>query len=182
MNLNQILRLLRPLLRRRGGKSQKWALLLAGLAVGYSLLQPWLSKQLGWNLPAVSSSNRGRQSSGGGQTVAITRGEQAVLDAFAAKQSDVIVECDTQVIKLLPDDNTGDRHQKMLLRLSNGHTILLAHNIDLAKRVPVREGDTIRVRGEYEYSDKGGVLHWTHHAPRGNHEPGWIEYQGSRYE
>ena len=85
-------------------------------------------------------------------------------------------------MKVLPDDNKGSRHQKALLRLSNGHTVLLAHNIDLADRVPYEEGDTIKVRGEYEYSEKGGVVHWTHHAPRGNHPPGWIEFQGKRYE
>lgn len=178
MNINQIIRLLRPLLYRRG-KSQKWALLAVGLLVGYSFLQPHLQKQFGWNLPSPYS--RGSHSSA---TVdRASAGEQAIIDAFAKQQSNVIVQCDVEVVKLLRDDTEGSQHQKMLLRLlSQNHTILLAHNIDLAERVPAKRGDTITVRGEYEYNDQGGVVHWTHHDPRGKHPPGWIEHQGKRYE
>jgi hypothetical protein len=86
------------------------------------------------------------------------------------------------VKKNLPDDNVGSRHQKMILELPSRHTVLLAHNIDLAKRVPARQGDTIRVKGEYEYSEQGGVLHWTHLDPAGRHEGGWIEHDGQRYQ
>jgi len=176
MNPNQILRLLRPLLRRRG-KSQKWALLAVGLVIGYSFLQPYLSRQFGWNLPRFDGRRNASQ-----QVDASSEGQQAIISAFESRQRDVIVECELEVKKILPDDNHGSRHQKAILRLSNGHTVLLAHNIDLADRVPYSEGDTINVRGEYEYSEQGGVVHWTHHAPRGNHTPGWIEFQGKRYE
>ena len=93
-----------------------------------------------------------------------------------------MVSCTAVVKKNLPDDNVGSRHQKMILRLPSGHTVLLAHNIDLAKRVPADEGDTLEVRGEYEYSEQGGVLHWTHHDPAGRHEDGWIRHDGVTYE
>src|SRR3954452_22381734 len=39
------------------------------------------------------------------------------------------------VIRILPDDDTGDRHQRFLLRLQSGATLLVAHNIDIAPRV-----------------------------------------------
>ena len=159
MNVNQILRLLRPLLYRRG-KFQKWAILMVALVAGYGFLQPYIQRNFG----------------------TVADGEQAILTAFENHQSDVIVQCDLKVVKNLRDDLDGHKHQKMLLELSGGHTILLAHNIDLAPRVPAEEGDTITVHGEYEWSDKGGVIHWTHHDPGGRHDPGWIEHKGERYE
>ena len=46
---------------------------------------------------------------------------------------------DTGFVKrLIPDDNDGSRHQRFVLQLSDRQTLLMAHNIDLAQRVPVR--------------------------------------------
>lgn len=87
-----------------------------------------------------------------------------------------------EIVKLLPDDDDGSRHQRLLLKLETGGTVLVAHNIDLANRVPADEGDRITVYGQYEWNDRGGVLHWTHHAPRNNREGGWIEFDGKRYQ
>ena len=181
LNTNQIIRLLRPLLYRRG--TRKWAAVLIAAVVGYSVLQPYLARQFGWQLPSITTNSRTNDSGRGGPLTVASPGTLAITNAFERKQSNVVVECELEVIKLLRDDNQGDRHQKMLLQLpATNHTILLAHNIDLAPRVPAREGDTLIVRGEYEYSEKGGVVHWTHHDPRGKHPAGWIEHQGKRYE
>jgi hypothetical protein len=88
-----------------------------------------------------------------------------------------------KVIRVLADDNEGSRHQRFIVRLGSGRTILIAHNIDLAPRVPSLEtGDAIRFYGEYEWNQKGGVVHWTHHDPQNRHTGGWIEHNGKRYE
>ena len=87
------------------------------------------------------------------------------------------------VSRILSDDNEGSRHQRFVVRLSSGRTLLIAHNIDLAPRVSsLRVGDTVSFYGEYEWNDRGGVIHWTHHDPRGSHVGGWIEHKGRRYE
>lgn len=105
-----------------------------------------------------------------------------IEQAFAQGRSDVVLTQSGRVIKELPDDNVGDRHQRILVELDSGLTVLIAHNIDLARRVDSpRRGDPIRFKGEYEFNEKGGVLHWTHHDPKGWHEDGWIEHGGEVY-
>lgn len=87
------------------------------------------------------------------------------------------------VTRILPDDNDGSRHQRFILRIDSGRTLLIAHNIDLAPRIgSLREGDTVAFYGEYEPNDKGGVIHWTHRDPQGRHVGGWLEHKGRRYE
>ena len=87
------------------------------------------------------------------------------------------------VIKVLPDDNQGDRHQRFLLRLSSGRTLLIAHNIDIAPRVsPLSKGDIVEYKGEYVWNEKGGVVHWTHHDPSGKHSAGWLKHAGQTFE
>ena len=109
-------------------------------------------------------------------------GLEEILALFRAGRSNVQVQGRAVVKKVLRDDVEGDRHQKFILRFSDGHTLLVAHNIDLAPRLPLEEGDTVAFYGEYEWSDQGGVLHWTHHDPAGRHPGGWLELDGKRYE
>ncbi len=87
------------------------------------------------------------------------------------------------IVKVLPDDNDGSRHQRFLVELSDGHVVKISHNIDLAPRIPnPREGDTLEFKGDFEANKLGGVVHWTHHDPRGRHEPGHLIHRGQRYE
>ena len=87
-----------------------------------------------------------------------------------------------KVIKTLKDDTKGHQHQKFLLKLSSDITLLVAHNIDLAPRVPLHKGDTVKIRGRYEWNNRGGVLHWTHHDPKGRQKDGWIYHQSKYYK
>ena len=109
-------------------------------------------------------------------------GSHAVEQAFAAQRSGLWLETSGRVIRVLKDDNEGARHQKFILELDDGHSVLVAHNIDLARRIPAREGLSLTVRGRYEWNDRGGVIHWTHHDPDGREPGGWIEAGEVRYE
>lgn len=92
------------------------------------------------------------------------------------------VRLEAQVVRVLRDDNEGSRHQRFIISTDGKRTVLVAHNIDLAPRVPdLRVGDDIRVYGQFENNDRGGVIHWTHHDPAGRHVDGWIEHAGVRY-
>jgi hypothetical protein len=85
------------------------------------------------------------------------------------------------VRRLLTDDNDGSRHQRFILQLGNRDTLLIAHNIDLAKRVPLGMGDRVKFRGMYEWNELGGLVHWTHHDPHGVEDGGWIAYRRKKY-
>jgi len=94
----------------------------------------------------------------------------------------VQVQGSGEVARILPDDNKGSRHQRFILALSTGQTLLVAHNIDLAPRIEdLKTGDKIEFMGEYEWNPAGGVIHWTHRDPSGKHTPGWLEHRGQRY-
>ena len=87
------------------------------------------------------------------------------------------------VTRLLPDDEEGSRHQRFILRLPSGQTLLVAHNIDLAPRVPHLEiGDTVEYYGEYQSNPRGGVVHWTHRDPGGRHAAGWLKHDGQTFQ
>lgn len=114
---------------------------------------------------------------------AVEPGLHALAEAARTGRSDVLVEAAGVVHKVLPDDRDGSRHQRLLVRLPNDQTVLIAHNIDLAPRVEdLRRGDPIRFKGEYEWNEKGGVVHWTHRDPAGRHPGGWLEHDGRRYD
>lgn len=106
-----------------------------------------------------------------------------VLDAVRSHARNVEVEGRGTVERVLPDDRDGSPHQRFLLRLADGATVLVAHNIDLAPRLDgIGEGETVEFRGEYVWNPKGGTLHWTHRDPRGTHPGGWLRWRGRRYE
>ena len=109
--------------------------------------------------------------------------DQVLAAAFDNQQSNVQVQGSGHVNRVLPDDNDGSRHQRFLVRLASGQTLLIAHNIDLAKRVDsLRAGDAVDFYGEYEWNAKGGVVHWTHRDPGGRHVDGWIKHNGQTYQ
>ena len=102
---------------------------------------------------------------------------------FKQQKSDVFVTGKGVVKKVLADDNEGSRHQRFILELPSGQTLLFAHNIDLAERLPnLQAGDEVSFAGDYVYNKKGGTIHWTHKDPRGQHKDGYLMYQGKIYQ
>jgi len=109
--------------------------------------------------------------------------DQDIANAFANQQSGLAVSGSGVVARVLSDDTDGGRHQRFILRLASGQTLLIAHNIDIAPRVRgLSVGDSVEFLGQYEWNDQGGVVHWTHHDPGGRHQAGWLKHGGVTYQ
>ena len=103
--------------------------------------------------------------------------------AFKDRVHDLQVQGRGVVMRLLSDDADGDRHQRFIVRLDSGQTLLVAHNIDVAPRVEgLAVGDEIAFSGVYEWSAEGGTIHWTHGDPDGDHAPGWLRHDAKTYQ
>lgn len=117
------------------------------------------------------------------QQLAPTRIGSSVGEAWEQRRSDVQVLDEGTVRRLLADDTNGSRHQRFILAMPSGQTVLVAHNIDLAPRIDtLAVGDTVAFYGEYEWNEKGGVVHWTHRDHRGSHPHGWLRHKGKTYQ
>ena len=108
-------------------------------------------------------------------------GVSSIKKSYEKRDDGTWIEDSGFVIRLLSDDNDGSRHQRFILQLANRDTLLIAHNIDLAKRVPLGMGDRVKFRGMYEWNNLGGLVHWTHHDPHGIEDGGAVSIRGTRY-
>lgn len=125
---------------------------------------------------------RRQRPDGGGRAVGAGSGATMPLEqAIREQAAGVWVEGSGTLSRVLRDDLRGRQHQRFVLALPDGGTLLVAHNTQLAGRVPAETGATIRFRGRYEWNRRGGVVHWTHRDPRGG-AGGWLELDGTRYE
>ncbi|MDR1703312.1 MAG: DUF3465 domain-containing protein [Clostridiales bacterium] len=116
-------------------------------------------------------------------TAAAENGDDAIAALFENGESDVQVTGAGSVVRVLADDNDGGRHQRFILELESGQTLLIAHNIDIAPRLDgLSEGDEVSFYGEYYYSEQGGGVHWTHRDPDGGHIDGWLKWDGKTYD
>lgn len=111
------------------------------------------------------------------------KNDRVLREAFDNRRSNVQVQGGGTVARILPDDRDGSPHQRFILRLNSGQTILIAHNIALAPRIPeLQVGDRVDFYGEYEWNAQGGVIHWTHDDPQGRHVAGWLKHKGRLYQ
>lgn len=159
----------------------KKLLLALAILVGAGVYD-FVNKQL------TGSNNAGNQPSATAEAPKNTSENQnkalldKIRDAAKNQRSGWWLETEGVVIKNLKDDTKGHQHQKFLIKLAPDITLLVAHNIDLAPRATVQQGDKIKIRGRYEWNNRGGVLHWTHHDPKGRKEGGWIYANGKYFK
>lgn len=128
---------------------------------------------------AESTATEGSVPSGESGT-SISQDELLTAQSNQCKKAEVLFSA--PVLKLLADDRKGTPHQRFLLQLSNGTTVLVAHNTRMAPKVPLQAGDVVVIKGEYIWNDRGGVVHWTHHTDTPRHPGGYIQFNGQTYQ
>lgn len=112
----------------------------------------------------------------------ISSNDQVFLTAFQNEESGLQVNGEGTVIVLLETDTSGTQHQKFIIELTSGQTLLVSHNIDLAPMIDsLKIGDAIEFYGVYEWNNEGGLIHWTHIDPSGEHINGWLFHGGLFY-
>jgi hypothetical protein len=110
----------------------------------------------------------------------------AVYDAWRGHHSYVEVTAQGSAARLLGIRmGPSGAHEGFILHLrgayGHGLTVKVEDNIDITGPVPLQAGDDVEVRGEYIYNARGGIIHYTHHDPRGKHPPGYIRVHGRTY-
>lgn len=164
----------RPILRRR--------ICSAAVLLGAALLAFGCDK----GVPPAQSHGEGPGATGSyvDSALELRLTSPSVLeDAFANRRSGIQVLVKGTVTRFLSDDVTGSEHQRFIVKMADGQTLLAAHNIDIGRRVPISAlNHLVYLYGEYAYNGEGGVVHWTHVDPGRAHVDGWIQFDGTRYQ
>lgn len=95
-----------------------------------------------------------------------------------------LLTSDLTVVKKLPDDRRGSRHQKWILKSPSGKTVQFVHNLEMCQRLDLNVGDQVNISGEFKWTGRGGLLHWAHFVPEGwsgSRKGGYVEWKGRRY-
>lgn len=171
-------------LRRQG--LQRLAALAAGLLFVLALVSCGCAAErspAATQADALATDASPSQAEAGDHAAPGGAGDDMLARAFAERAEGLAVEGEGRVTKLLADDSEGDRHQRFIIALVSGQTLLITHNIDVAPRVKdLQVGDTVSFKGEYVWNEQGGLIHWTHHDPTGDHFAGWIKHEGRTYQ
>ena len=150
---------------------------IVALAVVSVLAVLWLQQEHATIAPAPQDASSPRQAP------APQHAPVATPELIGRDASGRMLAVSGVVDRILSDDHDGSRHQRFILRMNTGQTLLVAHNIDLAPRLEgLRPGERLDLYGQYEWNERGGLMHWTHHDPDGSHPGGYIERQGRRYQ
>jgi hypothetical protein len=105
-----------------------------------------------------------------------------VQKAYLNQQSGLMVEVLGKVVRILSDDKDDLQHQKFIIRLQNGQNLLVTQNIVAAEKAPVSINHEVTVRGEYSWTEPGGLIQWTRYDSSAQRRHGWIEHQGQKYD
>ena len=95
--------------------------------------------------PSLSASSPGVSA-----PASASSGDGTIAAAFEAHRRGVQVQGRGVVDKLLRDDHKGEPHQRFIVRLGSGQSVMIAHNLDEAPRIDsLRSGDTVEFNGVY---------------------------------
>ncbi|HEX8806223.1 MAG TPA: DUF3465 domain-containing protein [Candidatus Aquilonibacter sp.] len=108
-----------------------------------------------------------------------------VCSLYASGSSGVEVIAQGTVFGVLGTrEGPSGQHEGFLLKLNQECDLMLRveTNVDITGPVPLQNGETATVKGQFEDDAEGGVIHWTHHDPSGRHVAGYVEVNGKLYQ
>ena len=109
-------------------------------------------------------------------------GYLAVENAFHSQQTDLMVEVDGTVVRILETHELRDRYQEFVIRIENGQSVHIVHDKAYADEIPLAVGDQVLVRGEYRWTENGGTIRYTYRDRSMQRRHGWIDHKGDRYQ
>jgi hypothetical protein len=117
--------------------------------------------------------------------VACTPGpnDVAVCAALRQQRSGVEVIADGTVAYVPTYAAPSGEHEGFFIRLRSGcaATLRVETNTAFTGPIPLRVGERVIVKGEFDYDADGGVIHWTHRAFGSHHASGYVEAGGRFY-
>jgi len=114
-----------------------------------------------------------------------TPDNKLVCQIYAGQGSKQEVLAQGNVATLLGTSNgPSGEHEGFILKLTGDCdlAVRVETNVDITGPVPLHEGEDAIVKGEYEYTAMGGVIHWTHHDPAGRHVDGYVQADNKVYQ
>lgn len=108
---------------------------------------------------------------------------ERLIQAFEQGRTGVWVSGHGTVSQLIGDEAVdGALHQRLVVRISDGLSLIVRHSVEASDRIPLQQGDTVAFQGRYEWNGRGGVLGRTHHDPDQPGGGGWIRHNGTLYD
>lgn len=111
-------------------------------------------------------------------------GDAAMVAAVNGRRNINFVEATGMlVVETLPDDRQGLQHQKFVVQLTSGATMLAVYNLDMegCTYIPVKKGDRVAMGGEFKWTSQGALLHWLHYDPSQRRPDGYVQLNGVDY-
>lgn len=117
------------------------------------------------------------------KSLSLSASDRLLAAALENGTSEFTVQCTGVVTRLLSDDTQDIPHQRFIIKLASGQTLLIVHNIDLVPRIArLKLRDRVVVKGEYIWNKLGGLVHLTHRDPDGLGVAGFIRHKGKTYQ
>ncbi|MGH7738480.1 MAG: DUF3465 domain-containing protein [Candidatus Tyrphobacter sp.] len=109
--------------------------------------------------------------------------DAALCRAIASSANGTEVVADGTVTQILgTHPGRSGAHEGFVLHLGSGcdASLRVETNVDFTGPIPLRTGERVVVKGEYDSDPDGSVIHFTHREVRGRHPGGYV-IAGGRY-
>ncbi|MDE2483427.1 MAG: DUF3465 domain-containing protein [bacterium] len=109
----------------------------------------------------------------------------AVCNDYGTQRSGDEVIATGHVIDVLGERaGRSGEHEGYLVKLDGNCDLLVKveTNTTITGPIALRPKERVVVKGVYIYNPLGGLIHWTHHDPRGRHVGGYVTAGGTSYQ